>query len=122
MRKIIFLWIALIATSLHAFADGKVTFTASAPDAVAVGDQFRLSYTVNTEKVRDFRVASIKGFDVLMGPSRSYSMQSINGVKTENLTFTYILMATAEGNFTIPGATITANGNQMVSNLSLIHI
>nr|WP_302828633.1 BatD family protein [uncultured Bacteroides sp.] len=116
MRKIIFLWIALIATSLHAFADGKVTFTASAPDAVAVGDQFRLSYTVNTEKVRDFRVASIKGFDVLMGPSRSYSMQSINGVKTENLTFTYILMATAEGNFTIPGATITANGNQMVSN------
>ena len=25
-------------------------------------------------------------------------------------------MATAEGNFTIPRATITANGNQMVSN------
>ena len=49
MRKIVFLWIVLITVSVHTFADGKVTFTASAPDAVAVGDQFRLSYTVNTE-------------------------------------------------------------------------
>lgn len=38
MRKIVFLWIALIAVSMNAFADGKVSFTASAPDAVAVGD------------------------------------------------------------------------------------
>ena len=45
MRKIVFLWIALIMVSLHAFADEKVSFTASSPDAVAVGDQFRLSYT-----------------------------------------------------------------------------
>lgn len=120
MRKIIFLWIALIAVGMHAFADDKVSFTASAPDAVAVGDQFRLSYTVTTQKVRDFRAPSIKGFDVLMGPSRSQqnSVQIINGqtTSTSSITFTYILMATAEGSFTIPGATITAEGNQMVSN------
>lgn len=120
MRKIVFLWIVLIAVSVHTFADGKVTFTASAPDVVAVGDQFRLSYTVTTQNVRDFRVASIKGFDVLMGPSRSQqtSMQVINGQasSTSSITFTYILMATKEGDFTIPGATITADGNQMVSN------
>ena len=120
MRKLIFLWIALVTVTLHAFADEKVAFTASAPDAVAVGDQFRLSYTVTTQKVRDFRAPSIKGFEVLMGPSRSQqsSMQIINGVSTStsSITFTYILMATAEGGFTIPGATITANGNQMVSN------
>lgn len=89
-------------------------------DAVAVGDQFRLSYTVTTQKVRDFRAPSMKGFDVLMGPSRSQqsSVQMINGqtTSTSSITFTYILMATAEGDFTIPGATITADGNQMVSN------
>lgn len=120
MRKIVFLWMVLIAVSMHTFADGKVTFTASAPDVVAVGDQFRLSYTVTTQNVRDFRVASIKGFDVLMGPSRSQqtSMQVVNGQasSTSSITFTYILMATKEGDFTIPGATITADGNQMVSN------
>ena len=71
MRKIIVLWMVLMIVSLRAFADSKVSFTASAPDVVAVGDQFRLSYTVTTQKVRDFRAPSIKGFDVLMGPSRS---------------------------------------------------
>lgn len=116
MRKIICLWIALLALTVQAYADDKVTFTASAPDAVAVGDQFRLSYTVNTQKVKNFRAPSIKGFDVLMGPSRSYSMQSINGNTTETLTFTYILLAQKEGEHTIPGATITANGDQMLSN------
>ena len=120
MRKIVFLWMVLIAVGMNAFADDKVSFTASAPDAVAVGDQFRLSYTVTTQQVRDFRAPSIKGFDVLMGPSRSQqsSMQIINGktTSTSSITFTYILMATAEGDFTIPGATITANGNQLVSN------
>lgn len=120
MRKLFFLWIALAAFSLQALADDKVSFTASAPDAVAVGDQFRLAYTVTTQKVRDFRASSIKGFDVLMGPSRSQqsSVQIVNGVSTStsSITFTYILMATAEGDFTIPGATITADGNQMVSN------
>ena len=120
MRKIIVLWMVLMIVSLRAFADSKVSFTASAPDVVAVGDQFRLSYTVTTQKVRDFRAPSIKGFDVLMGPSRSQqkSVQVINGqtTSTSSITFTYILMATAEGSFTIPGATITAEGNQMVSN------
>lgn len=120
MRKIIFLWMALILTNLYTFADGKVSFTATAPDAVAIGDQFRLSYTVTTQKVRDFRAPSIKGFDVLMGPSRSEqrSVQIINGqtTSTSSITFTYILMANTEGNFTIPGATITADGNQAVSN------
>ena len=117
MRKFIFVWIALMLVCVHAvIADDKVTFTASAPDAVAVGDQFRLSYTVNTQNVRDFRVSSIKNFEVLMGPSRSYSTQIINGVKSETLTFTYILMASKEGTFTIPGASITAGGNQMISN------
>ena len=95
MRKLIFLLITLVAVTTQAWADGKVVFTASAPDAVVVGDQFRLSYTVNTIKVRDFRVPSIKGFDVLMGPNRSQRMQSINGVTNNSITFTYILMATA---------------------------
>ena len=106
----------MLALTVQAYADDKVTFTASAPDAVAGGGRFRLSYTVNTQKVKNFRAPSIKGFDVLMGPSRSYSMQSINGNTTETLTFTYILLAQKEGEYTIPGATITANGDQMLSN------
>ena len=116
MKKLI---IILIAYSTQAFAD-KVSFTASAPDAVVVGDQFRLSYTVTTQKVKDFRAPSIKGFDVLMGPSRSQqsSTQIVNGnvTSTSSITFTYILMANTAGEYTIGGASIVADGNQMVSN------
>lgn len=120
MKRLITLGVSLIIIAIYAFADGNVTFTATAPDAVAVGDQFRLSYTVTTQKIRDFRAPSIKSFEVLMGPSRSQqtSVQVINGTTTTtaSITFTYILLATSEGEYTIPGATITAAGNQMVSN------
>ena len=110
---------ALIAYSTQMLAD-KVSFTASAPDAVVVGDQFRLSYTITTQKVKDFRAPSIKGFDVLMGPSRSQqsNTQIVNGnvTSTSSITFTYILMANNAGEYTIPGASIVADGDQMVSN------
>lgn len=119
MRKVILLFI-LVTTVLGAWADGDVKFVASAPDVVVNGDQFRLTYTVNTQKVRDFRAPNIKGFDVLMGPSRSQqsSTQIINGsmTSTSSITFTYILMASQEGTFTIPGATIVADGQNKTSN------
>ena len=119
MKKLIVILMALIAYSTQALAD-KVSFTASAPDVVVVGDQFRLSYTVTTQKVKDFQAPSIKGFDVLMGPSRSQqsSTQIMNGnvTSTSSITFTYILMANTAGEYTIPGASIVADGNQMVSN------
>ena len=109
----------LMAYSTQTFAD-KVSFVASAPDVVVVGDQFRLSYTVTTQKVKDFRAPSIKGFDVLMGPSRSEqsSTQIVNGSvsSTSSITFTNILMANTAGEFTVPGASIVADGNQMISN------
>ena len=119
MRKLIIILMTLMAYSTQTFAD-KVSFVASAPDVVVVGDQFRLSYTVTTQKVKDFRAPSIKGFDVLMGPSRSEqsSTQIVNGSvsSTSSITFTYILMANTAGEFTVPGASIVADGNQLISN------
>lgn len=119
MRKLIIFLMVLIAYNTHASAD-KVSFTASAPDAVVVGEQFRLTYTITTHKVKDFHVPSIKGFDVLMGPSRSQysSTQIVNGSvsSVNSITFTYTLMGNTPGEFTVPGATIVADGNQMVSN------
>ena len=115
MKKVILFFI-LISTVIGAWADDKITFTANAPEVVVSGDQFRLSFTVNTKKVRDFRAPSIKDFEVLMGPSRSVQYQNINGVETNTITFTYILMAGKEGTYNIPGATIVADGNNYTSN------
>ena len=118
MRKVILFFI-LISTVIGAWADG-ITFTANAPEVVVSGDQFRLSYTINSQKVRDFRAPSIQGFEVLMGPSHSTqsSTQIVNGnvTSTSTITFTYILMAGKEGDYKIPGATIVADGNNYTSN------
>ena len=118
MRKVILFFI-LISTVIGAWADG-ITFTANAPEVVVSGDQFRLSYTINSQKVRDFRAPNIQGFEVLMGPSRSTqsSTQIINGnvTSTSTITFTYILMADKEGTYKIPGATIVADGDNYTSN------
>ena len=126
MKRSFFLWAMLMMAVIPLWADDEVSFTATAPDAVVVGDQFRLSYTITTQEVRNFRAPSIKGFEVLMGPSRSTqsSVQIINGktTSTQSITFTYILMAKTEGEYTIPGATVTADGNQMVSNSVTIKV
>ena len=114
MRKVILFFI-LISTVIGAWADG-VSFTANAPEVVVSGDQFRLSFTISSKKVRDFRAPNIKDFEVLMGPSRSTQYQNINGVETNSITFTYILMAGKEGTYKIPGATIVADGNNYTSN------
>lgn len=120
MRKIVLFFILVTTVIMKAWADEKITFTASAPEVVVSGDQFRLTFTVNSQKVRDFRAPNIKGFDVLMGPSRSTqsSTQIINGnvTSTSTITFTYILMAEKEGTYSIPGATIVANGDNYTSN------
>lgn len=126
MRKVIF-FLLLILTTVHAWADNKATLTADAPDVVVSGDQFRLTFTVNTQKVKDFRAPSItKGFDVLMGPSRSQqsSTQIINGKvsSSSSITYTYILMAGDAGTYTITAASIEANGEKIFSNAVTIKV
>ncbi|MCF2594117.1 protein BatD [Bacteroides caecigallinarum] len=119
MRKYIFL-ILMIVIPLQMFAKDEVTLRASAPEVVVNGDQFRLTYTVNSQDVKDFLAPQAKGFDVLMGPSRSQqsSTQIINGKvsSSRSITYTYILMAVSEGTFNIPAASIEVDGEKIFSN------
>lgn len=125
MKKVLLFLITIIIT-LNSWADGNRTFTTMAPDVVVNGDQFRLTFTVNTQKVKEFRAPNITDFDVLMGPTRSTqsSTQIINGKvsSSQSVTFTYILMANKEGTFTIPGASILADGESLTSNSVTIKV
>lgn len=121
MKKNLFLVITFLTCvfACHSLHAEEVTFTADAPNAVVMGETFRLSYTVNTHDVKGFRVGDIVDFDVLSGPNSSTSMRSssINGVRTtvKTITYTCILRPKQEGTFTIPSATIVAEGERMVS-------
>ncbi len=125
MKRLFFL-IILWTGMTRLFADEKITFTASAPDAVVVGDKFKLEFVINTHNVRDFRAPSINHFEVLMGPmqARGSNTYVVNGNVTTSQTikFTYTLLATTEGEFTIPVASVQANGNEVLSNSLKIRV
>ena len=105
--------------TLAAVRAEELTFTADAPNAVVMGETFRLSYTINTHGARGFRVGDIADFDILSGPNQSSSsnISIINGVRTSSkkLTFTCILRPKREGTFTIPAATVTVDGELLTS-------
>ena len=97
------------------------TLTGSAPSHVSVGEQFRLTYTVNTQNATDFRAGDIPGeLEVLIGPNRSMqsSYQMINGhtSSSSSITYTYIVCATKNGSFTIPPAHVVVGGKTIASN------
>ena len=103
------------------FTSMAQTLTASAPSQVAVGEQFRLTYTINTQNVSDFRAGNIpEELEVLIGPNRSMqsSYQMINGhtSSSSSITYTYIVVATKNGSFTIPAAHAVVDGKSIASN------
>ena len=103
------------------------TLSGSAPSHVAVGEQFRLSYTVNTQDVSEFRAGAIPDeLEVLIGPNRSMqsSYQMINGhtSSTSSITYTYIVAATKNGTYTIPPAHVVVNGKSIASNAIKIQV
>lgn len=118
-RFFTFALVMLVATVIR--AAGDVSFTAQAPKAVVVGDNFRLTYTVNVSNAKKMRLPSIDdGFAILAGPSTSTrsSTSIINGKyeSTTSVTYTYVLQGIEEGEYTIPGATIEVGNSTYTSN------
>ena len=118
MRRFYLILLTLFAVTLTATAQKLV---AGAPSHVSVGEQFRLTYTINTQDVDNFRAGNFPdAFEVLMGPStsRQSSFQMVNGHTTSSssITFTYIVCANKNGTFTIPPAQIRCEGKTLKSN------
>lgn len=92
----------------------NVEFKATAPGEVAVGEQFRLVFSVNAQ-ANGFKAPAIKDFTILTGPnqSSSSSMQIINNQVTRTVEYSYsfLLQANKEGSFSIPDASVTVDGS-----------
>jgi len=123
MRFLATLILSLLTTAL-AWADA--TFRLTAPSAVAVGQQFRVEYTVTARASGISVDLTDKGFEVLYGPSSSSSQSTtiVNGQMSSEYrtTFTYVLEATKEGTFQLPAATIKVDGQTLTSNSASIKV
>jgi len=107
----------------------EVHFSAQAENVVAVGERFRLVFTLKASGIKgigNFKAPSIQGFNVLSGPnqSQSQSIQWVNGQMSQSITYryTYILAATQIGTFQLPSAEIVVDGKNYKSNALSIEV
>lgn len=99
----------------------------SAPSKVSAGENFRLSFTINTDDVDDFRAGSIpSGLEVIAGPytSQQSSYQIVNGhtSRSSSITFTYTLYADKPGTYTVSGAKARVGGKTIASHHVIIKV
>lgn len=123
--RLFILTLLLLTAGIISVNAQDVSFTARVQSAVVVGDKFQLQYTLNKEG-SDIRLPAMQDFQILMGPSTSYSNSTsiINGKVTRetSYTYTYILKALKEGQFTIPPATVKVDDEKVSSNAVSIKV
>ena len=92
-----------------------------APARVSAGENFRLEYTVNTDDAESMRLGDVPdAFEVVYGPSvsqqTSYSVINGHASSSASTTFTYMLMGTKSGSFTIPPAHVVVAGKNIATD------
>ncbi|MDR1602489.1 MAG: BatD family protein [Tannerella sp.] len=124
-QRFIFLLIILLSLGGTQLKADDVVFKASAPEAVPMGEQFRLTYQINSEAT-ELRAPDMNDFEVLTGPhsstSRNIQISGSSSTSVFSLTFTYILMPKSEGTFNIPPATIKVKNSTYTSNALVIKV
>lgn len=124
MKRFISILFIFTLITLNALADA--TMRLSAPSTVEQGDKFRVQFTVNTQSGSNFTPPNFEGLDVIYGPSTSQqsSVQFINGrmSSSSTITYTFVVMASQPGTFTIKPATITVDGKVLRSNSATVKV
>ena len=96
------------------------TLTAKAPSNVQTGNNFRITYTLDTQDATNFKIGEIPdGLELLTGPytSTQHSIHVINGHTTSNssITYTFVFSAVKPGTYTISPAHVSAGGKTIAS-------
>lgn len=99
----------LFLLTVSAFA--QVQFNAATSHtAVKTGDRFQVQFTANAQ-MENFKAPNLgSSFRVLSGPNQSTQMSWVNGKSSHQISYSYILMAVKEGDFTIGAASAKING------------
>ena len=112
----------LVAASLHA-----QSIKVEAPNLVGADEQFNVSFSVEGEHApSEFEWEPGDGFRLVWGPQKgtSTSISIVNGKRSKSVTnsYTYVLMPSRTGTFTLPGATATIQGKKVSSRSFSIEV
>jgi len=97
-----------------AFAQFNYEAKVSKP-SIGINERLRVDFVMNDDG-DNFKAPNFEGFDVIMGPNQSISYSWVNGKKTYNKTYSFYLVPTKKGTFTIKASTIEFDGQIYKSN------
>ncbi len=116
MKKYSFILFLFLALASLGARGADVTFTVKTPGRVYEGDRFPVTFRLTNANGSDLRVAPIDGCSLLYGPStstsQSYSVTNGRAVSSSSIEYTYYYRADKAGRFTIPAASIVADGKR----------
>ena len=106
MKKLALLFTIFLHTLLAA---QDVKFEAKvSKNSLGLNENLQISFAINQDG-DNFSPPDFEGFRLVGGPFQSTSYSWVNGVKSFNRSFTYILQPTKKGTFTIKSASIEFN-------------
>lgn len=127
LRRLLFL--TFLSFSFFSIVRGQETnVILKAPEVVEVGEQFRLSYTVESnQEVKDpVIIKNINGFKIVYGPtlSTSSSISFVKGkrIQSYSATSTYVLEAQRKGEYILPKGEVTIDGKKYRSESAKIKV
>lgn len=118
MKRTLLTYLILTVAVWSGFAQ---RMSVSAPSKVSAGENFRISYTINTQDVESFHLnlRSNDVVEVIAGPytSSQSSFQMMNGhtSSSSSITYTYTLYAAKHGTVSIPAAVAKVGGKTISS-------
>ena len=120
MKRFSILTLIILLLTTAASAAGAVNFTVKAPGRVYEGDKFPVTFRLTNANGSDLKVAAIDGCTLLCGPStsqsQSYSVVNGRAESSSAIEYTYYYRADKAGQFTIPAASVMADGKRYSTN------
>ena len=103
------------------------SLTVNAPSHVQNGENFRLTYTLNTQNASDFRIGDFPdGLELITGPytstQSSYTMVNGHTSSSSSITYTFIICAEKNGTYTIPAAQVQVKGKTISSQTAKVTV
>lgn len=94
----------------------------SSGQRVAQNSVFQIRFELRNAEGDDFQPPSFRDFKIVGGPSFGSSTMIVNGSVSKSQSWSYSLLATTPGQFTIPSATVVAGRRKLTSNPVKINV
>jgi hypothetical protein len=112
----LFLFFLISHANAYVLAQIKVVASAN-KQILAANDLLTLQFSIeNADDVQQFIPPSFSGCKIVQGPTHVNSSSIINGVKSNALSFVYIVQPAFPGKYSFSGASAKINGKRLVFN------